>query len=77
MTDDWILDVLTDLKDFAEGNDLPALAGRLEETRALAAVELAVRMEGGYATVILDPEATGRYRRITRLNKHERDLLDP
>lgn len=44
MHDDWIIDVLTDLKSFAEANDLPFLAASLEQTRRLAVIELACRL---------------------------------
>lgn len=40
MTHLWILDVLADLKAYASKNDLPALAGRLDETRRLAELEI-------------------------------------
>jgi len=41
--DDWILDVLADLKAFAGANDLPFLAESLDDARRLAAVELSLR----------------------------------
>jgi len=41
MGNKWILDVLTDLRTFAVQNDLPQLATRLEETAALAHLEIA------------------------------------
>ncbi len=44
MNDDWILEVLADLKFFAEQNGLPFLAGNLEDTQRLAAIELASRL---------------------------------
>jgi hypothetical protein len=37
----WIIDVLADLKAFAEQNDLPLLAAQLGETALLAQVEIA------------------------------------
>ena len=43
MNDDWILDVLADLKSFAEKNDLPLLAVQLRDSHRLAAIELALR----------------------------------
>lgn len=36
----WIIDVLADLKTFAESNDLPLLAAELEECAQVAAGEL-------------------------------------
>jgi len=41
MKNDWILDVLTDLKSFAHMNSLPQLADRLSDVADLAALELA------------------------------------
>ncbi len=41
MTNTWILDVLTDLKAFADLNGLPDLSRRLDETVATAEAELA------------------------------------
>ena len=41
MANDWILDVLADLKKFAARNDLAALAAQLEETAVVAANEIA------------------------------------
>jgi hypothetical protein len=40
MCNDWILDVLSDLKAFAELNGLPALAAEIDRARLIAAVEL-------------------------------------
>ncbi|WP_108482805.1 hypothetical protein [Oceaniglobus ichthyenteri] len=41
MANDWILDVLADLKKFAASNDLGALAAQLDETALVAAHEIA------------------------------------
>lgn len=41
MKNDWIIDVLADLNNFAKTNGLPALAKQLEETALVASVELA------------------------------------
>ena len=41
MTHTWILDVLTDLKDYARKNELTALADQLDDTQFVAATELA------------------------------------
>ena len=40
MSGDWILDVLTDLKSYAQKNGLPVLAEQLDDTRLVAAAEL-------------------------------------
>lgn len=47
MRNDWILDVLTDLKAFAVANGLGALADQLDDTRLIAAAELASRSSEG------------------------------
>lgn len=41
MAEDWILDVLADLRRFAQLNGLPGLARQVEETALVAARELA------------------------------------
>ncbi len=46
MQNEWILDVLTDLRTFARSNGLGALARQLDETRQVAASELASTGEG-------------------------------
>jgi hypothetical protein len=38
----WIIDVLADLKTFAERNDLPLLAAELEECAQVAVSELSL-----------------------------------
>jgi hypothetical protein len=45
MTKAWIIDVLTDLRRFAEGNDMPALVRQLEATKAVAASEIARQVD--------------------------------
>jgi hypothetical protein len=40
MGNKWILDVLADLKAFAEANDLPRLANQIELTSIVAAAEI-------------------------------------
>ncbi|MDQ2092120.1 hypothetical protein [Marimonas arenosa] len=46
MKNDWILDVLTDLKAFAKANGLVALAEQLEDASLVAAAEIASDGEG-------------------------------
>jgi len=41
VANDWILDVLADLKQFAARNDLTALAAQLDQTAVVAAKEIA------------------------------------
>ncbi|SEN73401.1 hypothetical protein SAMN04488103_10778 [Gemmobacter aquatilis] len=49
MRQDWIFDVLSDLRSFALTNGLPALAAQVETAMRVAEVELAARatMTGG------------------------------
>ncbi len=46
MQNEWILDVLAVLKCFAQKNGLGALAEQLDETRLVAATELASTAKG-------------------------------
>ncbi|SLN22466.1 hypothetical protein PEL8287_00982 [Roseovarius litorisediminis] len=46
MHNEWILDVLADLKAFARKNGMNVLAEQLDDTRLLAATELALTGEG-------------------------------
>lgn len=43
MTDRWFLDVIADMRRFAELNDLPRLAESLDDAALVAQVELAQR----------------------------------
>jgi hypothetical protein len=45
MRSDWILDVLADLRKFAQINDLPLLAEQLDDTALLAMAEIAAKDE--------------------------------
>ena len=45
MGNDWIIDVLADLRTFAQKNDLPLLAVQLEETALVAQAENAQLVE--------------------------------
>lgn len=45
MRSDWILDVLADLKAFAQCNDLPALAEQIDDTALVALAEIAALTE--------------------------------
>ena len=47
MANDWILDVLADLRTFARENNLPQLAEGLGEASRIAAAELASRQGTG------------------------------
>ena len=46
MQNEWILDVITDLKTFAQKNGLSVLAEQLDDTRLVAATELTLNGEG-------------------------------
>lgn len=46
MRNEWILDVLADLQRFARDNGLSVLAEQLDDTRLVAATELALTGEG-------------------------------
>ncbi|WP_204113542.1 hypothetical protein [Shimia biformata] len=55
---DWILDVLTDLRDFSQANGLAALADQLDDARLVAATEVASALEGTGALPAGDENAT-------------------
>lgn len=46
MRNDWILDVLADLRSFAQSNDLPLLAEQLDDTALIAVAEISGKNEG-------------------------------
>lgn len=52
----WIIDVLSDLRTFAEENGMPVLAAELQLTSAVAAIEL----ETTTGTVSAIPKGNGR-----------------
>jgi hypothetical protein len=58
---DWILDVLADLKTFAQSNGLDALAEQLDDTRLIAATEIVSLAERASPEVRGDDAATGRH----------------
>ncbi len=69
MANEWILDVLADLKAFARNNDLPAVASGLDDLSVVAAAEIAsvqgsapflVRQESGYVGHLLRADGGGR-----------------
>jgi hypothetical protein len=60
MANDWILDVLSDLKAFAAENGLLALAGQLDETTLVAATEISSLEEQGQKLAGLDVGETGQ-----------------
>lgn len=60
MQNEWILDVLADLKTFAENNGLNALAEHLDDTRLVAVAELALTGEGTRKHDTCSANAVGR-----------------
>ena len=60
MGNGWILDVLADLRRFAQLNDLPLLAVQLDETAMVANAELSTLQEGALVTVRGDAAETGQ-----------------
>ncbi len=64
MKNDWILDVLSDLKNFAQSNGHALLAEQLAQARLVAAVEMASADTGGTLAIHGDEAAvrvdTGR-----------------
>ncbi len=66
MKNEWILDVLADLKQFARKNGLAALAEQLDDTALTAAAELTSQSEKMPLGVVSDGETaatyTGRHR---------------
>ena len=65
MQNDWILDVLSDLRSFAQKNGLVRLAQQLDETALLAAVEISTPRH-----------STGRTFAVDLIPQSARDLLD-
>ncbi|MGB0797903.1 MAG: hypothetical protein ACPGRD_01110 [Planktomarina sp.] len=50
MTKNWILDVMADLRTFAQSNDLPLLASQLDDAVIVAMTELA-SLEGCHTSL--------------------------
>ena len=50
MNNDWIIDVIADLRTYANHNGLPALARQLDDATLVAATEIASR-DGGQTDV--------------------------
>ena len=46
MQNEWILDVLVDLRGYAQKHGLDALSAQLDTTRQVAAAEIASQMDG-------------------------------
>jgi len=63
MANDWILDVLADLKTFATENGLLALASQLEDTALIAAVEISSTEENPQEMTGWEVGRSGRHHR--------------
>ncbi len=63
MTNDWILDVLADLKKYATKNGLSALASQLDDATLIAATEIATIEAGRQELALGDIGNTGRFYR--------------
>ncbi len=60
MANDWIIDVLADLKTYARKNGLSVLANQLEETTLVATAEIASDVDGALETAKWELGDTGR-----------------
>ena len=63
MANDWIIDVLADLKTYAKKNGLSVLAKQLEDTTLIAATEIASVEDRAPETANWEIGDTGRYYR--------------
>lgn len=63
MSNDWIIDVLTDLQHFSAKNSMTTLADRLDDTIALATQELSARPGAARAGVGEFEQTCGHARR--------------
>lgn len=63
MANDWIIDVIADLKTYATKNGLSALAQQLDDTALIAAAEIASSHEKALDTANWDIGNTGRTNR--------------
>lgn len=63
MQHDWVLDVLADLKSFAQLNGLGALAEQLDDTMLVAAVEVGAAREGDLGAKAGDAGGVGNLHR--------------
>jgi len=59
MGNEWIIDVLADLRGFAQKNELPLLAVQLEQTGLVAQAEIANNKEGAPMSVRSETSETG------------------
>jgi predicted transcriptional regulator len=59
MGHDWVIHVLSDLRQFAQQNELPLLSEQLDEAMTTAAVEIAARGEKRHRQSKPQPGAAG------------------
>lgn len=64
MADEWIIEVLSDLRNFAQSNGLPHLASELENTVAVASQELCNSVGAGAGVVNAGAQRTKRRKKI-------------
>ncbi|RYG92763.1 hypothetical protein EU803_01250 [Loktanella sp. IMCC34160] len=60
MGNEWIIDVLEDLKTFARMNGLDTLASQLDDTAEVARIEIESTMTGAPLSVVGDGTKFGR-----------------
>ncbi|MCX7888994.1 MAG: hypothetical protein N2422_04600 [Rhodobacteraceae bacterium] len=60
---DWIIDVLSDLKTFAQSNGLSALAEQLDDSILVAATEIAQAEEESVGGMLRNAEPAGALHR--------------
>ena len=61
MADDWIIDVLADLKSYSASNALPVLEAQLADTLLIAAAEIASKSRGRPETVASHAGSVGGF----------------
>ena len=62
----WIIDVLEDLKTFAQQNDLPVLAEKLQDTTQTALAEIAAETEEASSVACINGTRSGGVPRQSR-----------
>lgn len=60
MGHNWIIDVIADLKSFADKNDLPVLASELDAVSLVAKAEITSSFEGAPTSVRGEQTVSGR-----------------
>lgn len=70
MKNDWILDVLADLKTFAEENELSELARHLVETTEIARQDILKQESRELELPFTDAKAVGNFYSPPRADRH-------